>query len=95
MAAVPNKPALHPLTSDDRGSLIIIIAYTFIFITVLAASIRFGLAWHNRLYLKKDDATFAGGVVSITSICVFNFAKLRRCWPWRARYASTLRVTMA
>ena len=63
MAAIPDRPALHPLTSDDRGSLIIIIAYTFICITVLAAAIRFGLAWSHRLRLKRDDFTFATGVV--------------------------------
>lgn len=63
MAAIPSKPALHPLTGDDRGALIVIIAYSWIFITVLAAGIRFGLAWSNRLHLKKDDGTFALGVV--------------------------------
>ncbi|KAK7182293.1 hypothetical protein DPSP01_007004 [Paraphaeosphaeria sporulosa] len=75
MAAVPNKPALHPLTSDDRGSLIIIIAYSWIFITVLAAGIRFGLAWSNRLHLKKDDGTFALGVVlAVASSVCFHIA---------------------
>jgi hypothetical protein len=63
MAAIPDRPALHPLTADDRGSLIIIIAYTFICITVLAAAIRFGLAWSHRLRLKRDDFSFAAGVV--------------------------------
>lgn len=70
MAAVSSKPALHPLTPDDRGSLIIIIAYSWIFITVLAAGIRFGLAWSNRLHLKKDDGTFALGVVRRGSFCI-------------------------
>ena len=63
MAATP-KPPLHAVTADDRGAIIIIIAYAWIFITALAAAIRFGLAWHNRLHLKKDDFAFALGVVS-------------------------------
>lgn len=64
MAAIPEKPALHPLTNYDRGALILIIAYSFVFITVIAASIRFGLAWRNRLHLKRDDFSFAAAVVS-------------------------------
>ena len=64
MAAIPDKPALHPLTADDRGALILIIAYSFVFITVIAASIRFGLAFRHRLHLKKDDFSFAAAVVS-------------------------------
>ncbi|KAF2438836.1 hypothetical protein P171DRAFT_477166 [Karstenula rhodostoma CBS 690.94] len=75
MTAVPHKPALHPLTSEDRGALIIIIAYSWICITVLAAVIRFGLAWTNRLHLKKDDGTFALGVVlAVASSVCFHIA---------------------
>lgn len=82
MAAIPSKPALHPLTGDDRGALIVIIAYSWIFITVLAAGIRFGLAWSNRLHLKKDDGTFALGVVRKVLIrrrcALLNSAGVRR-----------------
>ncbi|KAF1970897.1 hypothetical protein BU23DRAFT_600631 [Bimuria novae-zelandiae CBS 107.79] len=75
MAAVPTKPPLHPLTADDRGSIIIIIAYTFIFITVLATVIRFGLAWRHRLHLKKDDVSFAiGAILVVASSFCFHIA---------------------
>ncbi|KAJ4286695.1 hypothetical protein N0V90_012947 [Kalmusia sp. IMI 367209] len=74
MAATP-KPPLHPLTADDRGAIIIIIAYAWIFITALAAAIRFGLAWSNRLHLKKDDFAFALGVaLAVASSICFHVA---------------------
>lgn len=65
MAGGPgSQPALHPLTADDRGSLILIVAYGWIFITSLVAAIRFGLAWSHKLRFKVDDTTFVIGAVS-------------------------------
>lgn len=55
---------LHRLTKDDRGPIIVIVAYSWIFITALVAVIRFGLAWRQRLRFKIDDGTFLLGVVS-------------------------------
>lgn len=92
MAGGPGvKPALHPLTADDRGSLILIVAYGWIFITAIVTVIRFGLAWNRRLRFKVDDGTFVVGAVS-TSLGVLN-APLspRRCLPPQARSVSILR----
>jgi hypothetical protein len=54
----------HRLSADDRGPIIIIVAYSWIFITLIVATVRFSLAWKQRLRFQIDDGTFLLGAVS-------------------------------
>ncbi|OCK78965.1 hypothetical protein K432DRAFT_355802 [Lepidopterella palustris CBS 459.81] len=50
---------LHKLTAEDRGSIIIISAYSWVFVTTIIAIIRFGFAINQKLKFKLDDLIFA------------------------------------
>ncbi|KAF2192734.1 hypothetical protein K469DRAFT_654560 [Zopfia rhizophila CBS 207.26] len=62
---------LHRLRSDDRGPIVVIVAYSWIFVSSIAASIRCGIAGNQRLRFKVDDATFLLGVVFAIGSSVF------------------------
>jgi hypothetical protein len=62
------KAPLHRLTKDDRGPIILIVAYSWVFISTLVAVVRFGLARVRRLQFKNDDGTFLLGTVSVPSL---------------------------
>jgi hypothetical protein len=53
----------HRLSADDRGPIIIIVAYSWIFITFIVAAVRFTLAWKQKLRFQTDDGTFLLGAV--------------------------------
>ena len=61
------------LDEGDRGSVVIIVAYTWVAISVVVSIIRFGLAWRQRQRFKLEDATFLLGVVSFASILGLHF----------------------
>lgn len=61
------KQPFHRLTGDDRGPIIIIVAYSWIFVTFIIAIIRFSLAWKQRLRFQVDDGAFLLGAVSCVS----------------------------
>ncbi|KAF2867083.1 hypothetical protein BDV95DRAFT_610967 [Massariosphaeria phaeospora] len=67
-----------PLVSfgeHNRGPVIIIAAYSWICISSIVASIRFGLAWNQRLPFKVDDGSFLTGLVlAIASSVLFHLA---------------------
>ncbi|KAF2731045.1 hypothetical protein EJ04DRAFT_21873 [Polyplosphaeria fusca] len=63
---------LHRITKNDRGPILVIVAYSWIVVTTIVAIIRFTLAYNQRLRFKIDDATFLLGVVLAisSSVCV-------------------------
>lgn len=50
---------LDELTDNNRGPIIIISAYSWAFVTLIIAIIRFGLAIHQKLGFNFDDLTFS------------------------------------
>jgi hypothetical protein len=48
-------PPLHQLTPDDRGGLVIIVAYFLVSVTVVLSYIRYSLSTANKLPYKLDD----------------------------------------
>ncbi|KAF2467216.1 uncharacterized protein BDR25DRAFT_305654 [Lindgomyces ingoldianus] len=72
MSSGPGELApLHRLSKDDRGPIVIIIAYSWIFVLSLVVLIRFGIAVNQRLRFKVDDFTFVLGVgfACASSVC--------------------------
>ncbi|KAF2709736.1 hypothetical protein K504DRAFT_347471, partial [Pleomassaria siparia CBS 279.74] len=67
---------LHRLSTDDRGSIIIIVAYSWIFITVIVGVIRFTQTWKQKLSFRVDDSTFLLGAVSAFAVVSSVFAHL-------------------
>ena len=55
---------LDRLTDDNRGPIVIISAYSWVFVTLIIATIRFGLIIHQKLELNLDDLTFSLATVS-------------------------------
>jgi hypothetical protein len=55
---------LGKLTDDNRGPIVIISAYSWVFVTVIIAIIRFGLVIHQKLGFNLDDVTFSLATVS-------------------------------
>ncbi|OCL02500.1 hypothetical protein AOQ84DRAFT_422669 [Glonium stellatum] len=50
---------LDRLTDDNRGPIVIISAYSWAFVTLIIAVIRFGLAIHQKLKFNLDDLAFS------------------------------------
>jgi hypothetical protein len=55
---------LDKLTDDNRGPIVIISAYSWVFVTLIIAVIRFSYAIHQRLEFNFDDLTFSLATVS-------------------------------
>lgn len=62
---------LHRITPDDRGPILIVVAYSLVFVTILILLVRFGTAYHQGLRFRVDDATYLLATVFATasSIC--------------------------
>ena len=60
-------PSLQTLNEDNRGPIIVIVAYSWVAISVIVAIIRFGLTWRQSHLqrFKVEDGTFLLGVVGI------------------------------
>jgi hypothetical protein len=48
-------PPLHQLTPDDRGSIVIIVSYFLVSVTVVLFYIRYSLSTIHKLPYKLDD----------------------------------------
>ncbi|KAF2502852.1 hypothetical protein BU16DRAFT_20645 [Lophium mytilinum] len=66
-----DRQPLHRLSAQDRGPIVIISAYSWAFVTLLIAFIRFSFARVQRLPFKLDDWSFSlAAVFAIaTSVC--------------------------
>lgn len=62
---------LHRITPDDRGPVVIVVAYSLVFVTILILLVRFGTAYHQGLRFRVDDATYllATAFAVASSIC--------------------------
>jgi hypothetical protein len=49
---------LHRITPTDRGPILIIVAYSLIFVTILILLVRFGSAYQRGLRFRIDDGTY-------------------------------------
>ena len=85
-------PPFHRLSPDDRGPIVIIVAYTWIFVSSIVAVIRLGIAYSQRIRFKVDDGTFLLGVVSYfasTRALHSSVPNSTSYSPLRAQYAFT------
>jgi hypothetical protein len=85
------RPALHPLTSDERGPLVIVIAYSLASIATLAAITRFSLAYTRKVSFGLDDATFLVANVSFPFCSLANtlLTSIDRAWLSSVLYFCT------
>jgi hypothetical protein len=63
MHATTSSPPLKGMSPADRGGVVLVSAYSWACLSIVAASARFAIMWIRKVQPEADDASFGAALV--------------------------------